>query len=228
VGGDSLYVFHTHPILSYVISALVLVGIIGAGAWWYFRIGIYRTVKEKMAQCMPAWAAQGPFNDGADSSQAMASAIILTFGQDEGKKYLHSIPGHKKSYDERPEEWNKTRMLALEQGDTDSILLGRQLLSNELFHSGMIFSNSDKIIGILDKIKTIDVLLVNRGHPFEKSIEEKAIEHAMEEWIAFNETNQQGAPQTVATRLSSLIENEITAEKFSEYRKRRQTEREND
>lgn len=91
-----------------------------AGLALFLGIRHFKTIaiaKERAAETlkrvMPTWAAQGPFNSGEESAEAMRHAYIAVFDEEKAKSLDDVIRQHAVSYDAQPDEWEDTRRTAL-------------------------------------------------------------------------------------------------------------------
>ena len=156
---ESQSILRIYPYWGYIILLLILMGIIGI---WYFRERAIRKVKKQVAQCLTAWATQGPFNNGAQSFEAYKRAINIVYRESDNKILLDAIKNHQLMYDINPDEWEKTRIHALEFGDSEAIELGKQLVLTEGLEARSYFSDSDQIKRRTEKVKAINNLIEKR------------------------------------------------------------------
>ena len=162
----------TYPIVGYAInviyiyiitiSAFVIVGIFVTRL--YIQKRAVKFAKNQMRRCLVVWAVQGPFDNGFESMKAYREAMVLIFGEGESQKYLDAILGHEISYNQRPEEWEKTRIHAIENGDLEAIILCRKLFyMTEMENMEKTLMDPDSQKRTLKKLDAIDILIKNRN-----------------------------------------------------------------
>lgn len=106
--------------------SLVTLAVAGFVLWgWRQEWRRKRKFKQaaKIAQkVFPVWAAQGPFDSGKQSANAMRYAF-LAVGDIVGEGGMEdTLYGHAKTYDEKPKRWEALRKEALEKTDEDTEL----------------------------------------------------------------------------------------------------------
>ena len=69
--------------------------------------------KNTMREVLPVWAALGPFENGAQSEEALLRAFIAVRGPDEVEDHRAAVSGHAEIFDSEPELWEKSRKDAL-------------------------------------------------------------------------------------------------------------------
>lgn len=67
---------------------------------------ITNDVGEMMEKVMVAWAAQGPFRTGAESSRAMRYGFLAVIGVDATKNFEETIVAHENAFNANPSHWN--------------------------------------------------------------------------------------------------------------------------
>ena len=124
---------------------------------------------------------QAPFDNGAQSFEAYKRAINIVQGEGDNKIVLDSIKNHQLMYDLNRDEWEKTRIHALEFGDLEAIELGKQLVLMKGLETRSYFSDSDQSERRDEKVKVINNLIEKRIRSGERSpITNKTIHEAVE------------------------------------------------
>ena len=139
-----------------LIGILAAIAIIGCVAVVYVVQTPNRIAAKKVSQSMPAWAAQGPFENGDQSAHALEKALTAAFGEDATKKYADAISGHSLSFDASPETWEETRMTILEEGDLDAIALGKKILVMEAAGDRSLLLDPERLERHNKKISALD------------------------------------------------------------------------
>ena len=105
-------------LLLVLLAAAVLVVLL----WRWYRSRIFEQAGDLARQVFPVWAAQGPFDSGAQSAAAMRCAYVAVFGAEEAKrmKIAEVCAQHPAAYDSNPEAWEQTRQKATRSASPDT------------------------------------------------------------------------------------------------------------
>jgi hypothetical protein len=160
----SIVGYAINVIYIYVITICILVTVGIFVTRFYIQKRAVKFAKNQMRRCLVVWAVQGPFDNGFESMKAYREAMLLIFGEGESQKYLDAILGHEISYNQRPDEWEKTRSHALENGDLEAIIWGRKLFCmTEMVNMEKTLMDPDSQKRTLKKLDAIDILIKNRN-----------------------------------------------------------------
>lgn len=77
--------------------------------WRRIRAHAHRQAAGMAREVFPVWAAQGPFESGAESAAAMRYAYMAVKGPDEVERMAEAIDNHASAYDSDPTGWERTR-----------------------------------------------------------------------------------------------------------------------
>jgi hypothetical protein len=90
-----------------------------------------KEVSDTVKQVFPVWAAQGPFESGAESAAAMRRAYLAILGPEKTEEMADAIAVHEAGYDDNPEGWEETRRAAIENSSSDVIELAKGITAAE-------------------------------------------------------------------------------------------------
>lgn len=124
-----------------VIVISVIVACVAISGYWIIHKRIIMNQAAKIvSEVYAVWAAQGPFENGETSAQAMRYAYIVVRGMDslddEGTKNAISLHGN--SFNNEPERWETLRQ------DSLSIATGEKF--EEQFRTAINMASNDKAI----------------------------------------------------------------------------------
>ena len=120
-----------------VIAAIIAAGI-GWVIWRWWRGRIFDRASDKAQKVFPVWAAQGPFESGAESAAAMRNAHLAVFGGDSAEEMAAGIEGHATSYDADPKTWEEIRRQVHEGAGSDALLLSEGIAAAEGLNKGFM------------------------------------------------------------------------------------------
>lgn len=120
-----------------VLVVLCIFGIVVA-ARVLLRSQAHKNASDLAKQVFPVWAAQGPFNSGAESAAAMRNAYLAVFGPDQTEEMADAIEGHETAYDGNPTAWEKNRRLALDAASSDALTLAEGIAAAEGLNKELI------------------------------------------------------------------------------------------
>jgi len=106
-----------------VILAVLVVAVIFAATWRLLRMLIRNAVPDLAKQVFPVWAAQGPFESGAASADAMRRAWLAISGPDHTEKMADSIHQHEEEFDADPGAWEETRRAAADAASPEALTM---------------------------------------------------------------------------------------------------------
>ena len=69
--------------------------------------------KETMREVLPVWASLGPFENGAQSEEALLRAFIAVRGPEKAEEHRATLAGHATIFEREPVAWEKSRTDAL-------------------------------------------------------------------------------------------------------------------
>ena len=84
-------------------------------------------VPEMARQALPVWAAQGPFESGAESAAAMRRAWLAVSGPDQTEKMADAIRQHEEEFEADPEDWEETRRAAADAASSEALTMAAGL-----------------------------------------------------------------------------------------------------
>ena len=119
------------------ITVIVVFGI-ALAIWLWWRSRIFYSASDMAKQVFPVWAAQGPFDSGAESAAAMRNAYLAVLGTDQTEEMADGIEGHATAYDADPETWEETRRTALEGASSDALTLAEGISAAESINKEFI------------------------------------------------------------------------------------------
>lgn len=167
---NAIYV-HTIAIIAVVIIGAMITRV-------YVSKRAVSVAKKQLGRSLVMWAVQGPFKNGAESMDAYKRALNLIFGEEKSHEYFGYILGHADSYNQRPDEWEETRISAITHGDLRDLELGRQLLSQIGLEKGSmeaLFLNPDYAEHMTKRFEILDYHINLRRNPAasEKHLEDE-------------------------------------------------------
>ena len=101
-----------------VLLILLVVVIAAVLLWLWFRSHTYKQAAKQAAslarEVFPVWAAQGPFQSGAESEAAMRYAFLAVMGPEKAERIgvAGTFANHASAYDSDPTTWERTRQVA--------------------------------------------------------------------------------------------------------------------
>jgi len=101
--------------------AVLVVAVIFAATWRLLRMLIRNAVPDLESQVFPVWAAQGPFESGAESADAMRRSWLAISGPDQTEKMADAIRQHEEEFDADPEAWEETRRAAADAASPEAL-----------------------------------------------------------------------------------------------------------
>jgi hypothetical protein len=111
--------------------AVLVVAVIFAATWRLLRMLISNAVPDLAKQVFPVWAAQGPFESGAESAAAMRRAWLAISGPDQTEKMADAIHQHEEEFDADPEVWEETRHAAADAASPEALTMATGLKATE-------------------------------------------------------------------------------------------------
>ena len=111
--------------------AVLVVAVIFAATWRLLRMLIRTAVPDLESQVFPVWAAQGPFESGAESADAMRRAWLAISGPDQTEKMADAIREHEEEFDADPEVWEETRRAAADAASPEALAMAAGLNTKE-------------------------------------------------------------------------------------------------
>jgi hypothetical protein len=105
-------------------------------------------VAEVTREVYPVWAAQGPFETGAQSAVAMRYAYVAVRGSEEAERMAAAIGKHAQSYDADPGTWERLRhdSLKLSGPKTDDyVTIARGLAAADSLNKDLLEGGGHKI-----------------------------------------------------------------------------------
>jgi len=88
-------------------------------------------IPDMARQVYPVWAAQGPFNSGTESADAMRRAWLALFGPYQTEKMAGAISQHEAEFDADPEDWEETRRAAADLASSEALTMAEGIQATE-------------------------------------------------------------------------------------------------
>ena len=111
---------------------------------FFLRAKTDEPLSDISGQAFPVWAAQGPFDCGADSASAMRKAYLAVLGFDETEKLSDGIRQHATAYDDDPGTWEESRRRAVEVANSEALILAEGIACAESFNINFIAQDGDR------------------------------------------------------------------------------------
>jgi hypothetical protein len=96
------------------ILSSVIIAAISVLLWRWSKSHALQRARGLARQVFPVWAAQGPFESGADSAAAMRYASIAVLGPEQAEGMGDAIAKHAAAYDGDPSSWEENRQTAIQ------------------------------------------------------------------------------------------------------------------
>lgn len=132
------------PFVTAIVVLAAIAGAIVLFARWR-RSSAFQGASEMAREVLPVWAAQGPFANGARSSEAMRLAYVAVFGTDMAEQSAAAIRSHAEAYDSSPTTWEELRQEALNQASPEALELAKGIAAAESLNKDLLESGGHRL-----------------------------------------------------------------------------------